>query len=929
MLDKRKFYINGEWVAPLAANDLEVLNPATEKPVAVISMGSAGDIDRAVAAAKKAFVTYSRTTAEERLALLEKLLAIYKRRYEEMAQTITLELGAPLSMSREQQADVGVGHLQGFIDALKRLHTREVLPNGDVMLREPVGVCGLITPWNWPINQIALKVVPALATGSTCVLKPSEFTPLNAMLYAEMVHEAGFPAGSFNLVNGDGLNVGAALSKHKDVDMMSFTGSTRAGIAVSKDAAETVKRVTLELGGKSPNIVFEDADLEDRVAGSVLECFNNSGQSCDAPTRLLVQKSVYDKAVEIATRVGKEAKVGNPAEEGSHIGPLVSDVQFGRVQALIEAGIAEGARVLRDTACNVAYWNLHQRELTLFDGGWRVDGEPLCFFHFSGINARDSSRLSKYTLAFQGEQCSPALRSLITHYVDQLRANGHGTVPNGTYAYARFASGTPIPGLVRQMYRDSHVAWCGGDPFESYEEFLHLPCAPRIGSSGYPISHLMRHVHLSDPELCAKFDLGFGPGVRDYSNWYVRNAASLIRDRRLVEPAALRIGHLNAREVRRRPPLKTNESEPDVNVIGYLRLALGLGEAGRQLLRAIAGTGVHARGLPVQQGSNSAANDHSMEALFDDAARAPVQIFSINADQLPAMVEHLGESLRKDSYRIVMPFWELEDFPQPWLAAFDLVDEIWAPTRYIQSMLTHKVDKPVIHMPLPLGFEEPAACERAKFGLPDEPFLFFFAFDYFSFVERKNPLAAVRAYKKAFSSDADRARTKLVIKTLNAEVVPEQGRALRDALRDDPDVIVIERTLSREETLQLVAACDAVVSLHRSEGLGLLVVEAMALGKPVIATDYSATTEFVSMRTGWPVDFDLVKVGEGEYPFHEGQSWARPDEDHAAWQMRQVVCKPAEAARRATAARQFLQQGFGAEACAARLTGRFDELNNG
>jgi aldehyde dehydrogenase (NAD+) len=346
MLDKRKFYINGEWVAPVVANDLEVLNPATEKPIAVISMGSAGDIDRAVAAAKKAFATYSRTSTEERLALLEKLLSIYKRRYEEMAQTITMELGAPITMSTEQQADVGVGHLQGFIDALKRLHMREVLPNGDVMLREPIGVCGLITPWNWPINQIALKVVPALATGSTCVLKPSEFTPLNALLYAEMVHEAGFPAGTFNLVNGDGLNVGAALSKHKDVDMMSFTGSTRAGIAVSKDAAETVKRVTLELGGKSPNIVFEDADLEDRVAGSVLECFNNSGQSCDAPTRLLVQKSVYDKAVEIATRVGKEARVGNPTEEGSHIGPLVSDVQFGRVQALIEAGIADGARLL-------------------------------------------------------------------------------------------------------------------------------------------------------------------------------------------------------------------------------------------------------------------------------------------------------------------------------------------------------------------------------------------------------------------------------------------------------------------------------------------------------------------------------------------------------------------------------------------------------
>ena len=346
MLIKRDFYINGAWVPPLNANDLEVINPATEKPIAIISMGTAADIDRAVAAAKTAFQTYSRTSVEERLALLEKLLEIYKRRYDEMAQTITLELGAPITMSTQQQADVGVGHLQGFIDALKALHRREELPNGDLLVREPIGVCGLITPWNWPINQIALKVVPVLATGSTCVLKPSEFTPLNALLYAEMVHEAGFPAGLFNLVNGDGATVGAALSKHKDVDMMSFTGSTRAGIAVSKDAAETVKRVTLELGGKSPNIVFEDADLEDRVAGSVLECFNNSGQSCDAPTRMLVQRSVYDKAVKIAEATGRQAQVGDPQEEGDHIGPLVSHIQYGRVQNLIEAGISEGARVL-------------------------------------------------------------------------------------------------------------------------------------------------------------------------------------------------------------------------------------------------------------------------------------------------------------------------------------------------------------------------------------------------------------------------------------------------------------------------------------------------------------------------------------------------------------------------------------------------------
>ncbi|MCI1002703.1 MULTISPECIES: aldehyde dehydrogenase family protein [Ochrobactrum] len=346
MRNQRKFYINGQWVEPVKSRDLEVINPATEKPIAVISMGSSADIDRAVAAAKAAFPSYSRTSLAERIALLEKLLAIYKRRYDEMARTITLELGAPITMSTEQQADVGLGHLQAFIDGLKRLKAREVLPNGDVVRREPIGVCGLITPWNWPINQIALKVVPALATGCTCILKPSEFTPLNALLYAEMVEEAGFPAGVFNLVNGDGIECGSTLSKHKDIDMMSFTGSTRAGIAVSKDAADTVKRVTLELGGKSPNLVFEDADLEDRVVASVHECFNNSGQSCNAPTRMLVQRSVYDKVVEIVEKAGKETAVGNPEEEGSHIGPLVSDIQFGRVQALIEAGVAEGARIL-------------------------------------------------------------------------------------------------------------------------------------------------------------------------------------------------------------------------------------------------------------------------------------------------------------------------------------------------------------------------------------------------------------------------------------------------------------------------------------------------------------------------------------------------------------------------------------------------------
>ena len=346
MQNLNKFYIDGAWVKPASNTEFPVLNPATEQQIGVITLGNEDDVNRAVAAAKAAFETYSRTTKEERLALLEKLLEVTKARMEELAQAMTAEMGAPISMSRSPQADSGVEHLQDFIKALKSLDDRETLPNGDTLVREPIGVCGLITPWNWPINQVVLKVVPALATGCTCVLKPSEHTPVSAMLYAEIIHEAGFPAGVFNLIQGEGPTVGAALSRHPDVLMMSFTGSVRAGTAVSKDAADTIKRVTLELGGKSPNLVFADSDLEERVTASVKECFFNTGQSCDAPTRLLVERSCYDEVLEIAQRAAEGQAVGDPTQEGDHVGPLFDKIQYDRVQSLINVGIDEGARLL-------------------------------------------------------------------------------------------------------------------------------------------------------------------------------------------------------------------------------------------------------------------------------------------------------------------------------------------------------------------------------------------------------------------------------------------------------------------------------------------------------------------------------------------------------------------------------------------------------
>ena len=343
---QRRFYIDGEWVDPIDPDNLEVINPATEQSVATISLGSIEDINLAVDAARRAFESYSVTPKSDRLELLQNILAVYKKRYDEMAEIISLELGAPISMSRKSQAACGVGHLEGFLAAFEKLEFRQQLDNGDTLIREPIGVCGLITPWNWPVNQIALKVLPALATGCTCVLKPSELTPLSALLYAEILHEAGVPKGVFNLVNGEGPVAGAALSRHPDVNMMSFTGSTRAGIAVTRDAAETVKKVTLELGGKSPNILFADADVEKAVKRGVFGVFYNSGQSCNAPTRMLVERSIYQDVLEIARVTGESQQVGDPAEPGRHIGPVVSELQFDRIQALIKSGIEEGATLL-------------------------------------------------------------------------------------------------------------------------------------------------------------------------------------------------------------------------------------------------------------------------------------------------------------------------------------------------------------------------------------------------------------------------------------------------------------------------------------------------------------------------------------------------------------------------------------------------------
>lgn len=349
MLRRTDFYIDGKWTAPATPRELEVINPADEQPYALISLGSHEDVDKAVAAARRAFPAWSATSLEDRIALIERLLEAYKARAKDMARAISEEMGAPIKLAIEEQAAAGSYHIKNFIRALKAFQFEHALDERNPqerILHEPIGVCGLITPWNWPMNQVTLKVVPAVGVGCTVVLKPSEIAPMSSIVFAEMMDEAGFPAGVFNMVNGDGPGVGEAMSRHPDIDMMSFTGSTRAGVAVTKASADTVKRVTLELGGKSPNLVFADADVEDAVVRGLDHCFENTGQSCNAPTRMLIERPVYERAVEIAERHTGTVKVGNPAEDGGHIGPLVSEAQFNKVQGLIEAAIKEGARLV-------------------------------------------------------------------------------------------------------------------------------------------------------------------------------------------------------------------------------------------------------------------------------------------------------------------------------------------------------------------------------------------------------------------------------------------------------------------------------------------------------------------------------------------------------------------------------------------------------
>lgn len=588
-------------------------------------------------------------------------------------------------------------------------------------------------------------------------------------------------------------------------------------------------------------------------------------------------------------------------------------------------GFLPDVAILRQTTLNAAYWNLFQREFDHDGTHWQVDGAPLIFFHFSGYDPRNSHQLSKHTALFASDN-SDELNSLLSDYQSDLFARGLKQTPRANYAYGHFAGGAPIPTFVRHMFRETFLTW-NGDPFETYEAHLgRMALGTPAGPDGAVCTNLMRYFWEASPYLRNTYDIHDPAGVAGLVTWFIRHGHGSGIDPRLLHRAVDRIDDSRRRRRQHVPPRERPE-EADVSVIGYLTANTGVAEAGRQTLRTVAAGTRSVEGVDVTLNVVSARGDESAAAFLTDRACGRVQIFHVNADQLPLVQEDLRDRLRDEAYRIAVPFWELADFPQEWIAAFDRVDEIWAPTRFIQNTLVTKLDKPVLRMPIALDFDAgDERFTRSHYGLPDGRFIFLFSFDFLSFSGRKNPRAVLDAFTMAFAGRSFQNDVTLAIKCVNSSFAAAEMDALRRVLDVRMDIHFLDRELSRVEMLGLVGAVDCVVSLHRSEGLGLLVAEAMALGVPVIATDYSATTELVSPKTGYPVDYRLIPLKAGEYPFAAGQVWADPDLSHAAWQMRFVVEQQGRNTDMIARAKAHITDEYGTAAVVRLQAARFETL---
>jgi glycosyltransferase involved in cell wall biosynthesis len=592
-------------------------------------------------------------------------------------------------------------------------------------------------------------------------------------------------------------------------------------------------------------------------------------------------------------------------------------------------GFLQKVAILRDPSLNVAYWNLSQRDLQKKDSTWIVDAAPLTFFHFSGFLPTKLDALSKHTPMFQGRKISPSLALLLKHYSSQLFENGYGKVPKGTYPWERFQSGAHIHPSIRRMFRENYATW-DGNPFTQFQAVIERQMAvegqsiSQNSSALSPVSAHMLYLRDGLNWLQFMYDPSTESGARALANWYVDTGGTEWNlDARLL---ALTITKLANKPPQHLPP-PSGQGRADVSLIGYLKTTSGVGEIARRNLQTLSTLAylVEAKDIGLKVGG--ARLDTRFDALEANQVSGRIQIFNINADQITPVLEHLGQTRWPDSYKIATPFWELDKFPAKFAPDLEHFDELWASSRHIEALLYRQFrDKPVIYMPPDLTPALKSNRTRASFGLRDDEFVVFYAFDFLSQLERKNPKGAYAAFRRAFGRSEGAKRARFVLKTLNGKYAPPAYAAWQQELLEDPDVFLIEETLDQADMLALIGCADVVLSLHRAEGLGLLVADAIGQGVPLVTTDWSGTTDLIDHHCGYPVSFTLVPTPPDAYPYVDSHHWAEPDLDHAAWQLASIYRDRDQAGAKTKRARAQLVTKFGPGMASKKMAQRLGEL---
>jgi glycosyltransferase involved in cell wall biosynthesis len=586
----------------------------------------------------------------------------------------------------------------------------------------------------------------------------------------------------------------------------------------------------------------------------------------------------------------------------------------------------ENVQIIRNPGLNVAYWNLHQRKLTYYEekGTWFVNGKPLIFFHFSGINPRNRQRLSKHTESFKSDLDFP-LQKIVDHYIDEYYLNIQETCFPKDYHYNYFDNGTSITDIIRKYYRNRESSWID-NPFTTFHDYLNQTNLTALEKSGVAITNMMYALWLFRADLQQAFRLDSPESLKSYTYWFIQFAFTSKVDNYFIKPVLDSISDLQSLNCKHRLA-NLNQSQPDlIGLIGYLKAETGVGQAGRSVAKSLAEINISVSGLDVDINVVTRRDDNSTENILKEKINCPIHLLHVNADQLAIVKDHISSSINKAKYKICMPYWELSIFPSEWVKNFNNIDEVWVGSEFVRASLQAKLSVPVISLPPAVSLGEFQIRKRSYFELPENTFLFHFNFDFSSYSSRKNPEAVITAYRTAFRKKIGGDSTALVIKVRGYDPDNQQYQELMALAKAEKDIIVINKQLSHGDSIALMNCCDCYVSLHRSEGFGYTLAEAMLLGKPVIATHFSGSNEFINRSTAFPILYQLVPLVNDDYPFYENQCWAQVDIEHAAWTMQQIIGDIENTNRIAYSGMAFIKDNHSFRAAGDRYLRRLQQL---